>query len=122
MLSRSGRSAIPFSGLNQKPLSTETPTRNTYLYGYQLRGHADQWRLYLLGQGLAENTVRRRCGMAKQFFRVAVRRKPISSNPFEDFKAAVQGNPKRFYFITLDEAEKVLEACPRMPSGGRSLP
>jgi len=35
-------------------------------------GDADQWRLYLLGQGLAENTVRRRCGMAKQFFRVAV--------------------------------------------------
>lgn len=75
-------------------------------------GHADQWRLYLLAQGLAENTVRRRCGMAKQFFRVAVRRKLIASNPFEDLKTLVQGNPKRFYFITRQEAEKVLEACP----------
>ncbi len=84
----------------EKPLREITP------------GDADQWRLYLLGQGLAENTVRRRCGMAKQFFRVAVRRKLISSNPFEDLKAVVQGNPKRFYFITWDEAEKVLEACP----------
>ena len=37
-------------------------------------GDADQWRLYLLGQNLVENTVRHRCGMAKQFFRVAVRR------------------------------------------------
>ncbi len=75
-------------------------------------GDADRWRLHLLGQGLAENTVRRRCGMAKQFFRVAVRRKLISSNPFEDLKATVQGNPKRFYFITREEARKVLDACP----------
>jgi len=75
-------------------------------------GNADQWRLYLLGQGLAENTVRRRCGMAKQFFRVAARRGLIPSNPFEDLKASVKGNPKRLYFISREEAEKVLEACP----------
>jgi hypothetical protein len=75
-------------------------------------GDADQWRLYLLGQGLAENTVRRRCGMAKHFFRVAVRRGLIPSNPFEDLKASVKGNAKRLYFISREEAEKVLEACP----------
>ena len=75
-------------------------------------GSADQWRAYLAGQGLADNTVRRRCGMAKQFFRAAVRRGLISSNPFEDLKASVKGNAKRLYFITREEAEKVLEACP----------
>ena len=75
-------------------------------------GDADEWRLYLLGEGLAENTVRRRCGMAKHFFRVAVRRGLILSNPFEDLKAAVRGNSKRLYFISRTEAEKVLEACP----------
>jgi hypothetical protein len=75
-------------------------------------GDADQWRMYLIGQGLADNTVRRRCGMAKQFFRVAVRRGLIRSNPFEDLKAAVKGNVKRLYFITREEAEKVLEDCP----------
>ncbi|MHC4618383.1 MAG: tyrosine-type recombinase/integrase [Planctomycetota bacterium] len=75
-------------------------------------GDADQWRLYLIGQGLAENTVRRRCGMAKQFFRAAVRRGLILSNPFEDLKASVKGNSKRLYFITPKEAEKVLDACP----------
>jgi hypothetical protein len=78
-------------------------------------GDADQWRLYLLGQGLAENTVRRRCGMAKQFFRMAVRRGLIPSNPFEDLKAAVMGNAKRLYFISREEAQKVLEACPDCP-------
>ncbi len=58
-------------------------------------GDADQWRLYLIGQGLALNTVRRRCGIAKQFFRAAGRRKLIAANPFEDLRSTVQGNPKR---------------------------
>jgi hypothetical protein len=70
------RNLIDFFG-EDKPLCQITP------------GDADQWRIYLLGQGLAENTARRRCGMAKQFFRVAVRRRLIPSNPFEDLKAAV---------------------------------
>ena len=86
-----------------------------------MEGDADQWRLYLIGQGLANNTVRRRCGMAKQFFRVAVRRKLILSNPFEDLKASVKGNAERLYFISRQEAGKVLEACPSVPSGGLSL-
>src|SRR5262249_37219052 len=29
-------------------------------------GDAEAWRLYLAGEGLAENTVRRRCGVARQ--------------------------------------------------------
>lgn len=85
---------------DNKPLREITP------------GEADQWRLYLVGLKLADNTVRRRCGVAKQFFRVAVRRKLVSFNPFEDLKAAVQGNPQRFYFITRAEAQKILDACP----------
>jgi integrase len=75
-------------------------------------GEADQWRLYLVGLGLADNTVRRRCGIAKQFFHVVVRRKLVSSNPFEDLKSATQGNPKRFYFVKQAEAQKILDACP----------
>ena len=75
-------------------------------------GDADQWRLHLIGEGLADNTVRRRCGIAKQFFRVAVRRKLIMSNPFENLKSAVQGNPQKFPFITRGDAEKILAACP----------
>jgi len=58
-------------------------------------GDADGWRLYLIGLGLSDNTVRRRCGIAKQFFRAAVRRKLVMVNPFADLKAAVLGNAKR---------------------------
>jgi hypothetical protein len=99
------RNLTDFLG-EDKPLREITP------------GDADQWRLYLLGQGLAENTVRRCCGMAKQFLRAAVRRGLMSSNPFEDLKAAVKGNTKRLYFISREEAKQVLEACPWTASGG----
>lgn len=76
-------------------------------------GDADRWRLWLINdQKLADNTVRRRCGIAKQFFRVAVRHKLIGENPFADLVAAVKANTKRFYFVTRGEADKVLAACP----------
>lgn len=35
-------------------------------------------------QNLSDNTVRRRCGIAKQFFKAAVRKGLSSKNPFAD--------------------------------------
>ena len=75
-------------------------------------GEADQWRLYLVGLDLAENTIRRRSGVAKQFFYVATKRKLISGNPFEDLKAAIVSNPQRYYFLKPVEAQKILDTCP----------
>jgi integrase len=75
-------------------------------------GDADAWRLYLVKLGLSDNTIGRRSGIAKQFFRAAMRRKLISANPFEDLKSSVKGNPARFYFVTRAETQKVLAACP----------
>jgi len=75
-------------------------------------GDADGWRLHLLSNELAENTVRRRCGQAKQFFTAAMRRRLIPDNPFAGIKSAVQANRIRFFFVTPEQAEKVIEACP----------
>jgi integrase len=75
-------------------------------------GDADEWRLHLRKAGLSDNTVRRRCGVAKQFFNAARRKGLIASNPFADLKGAVQGNPKREFFVTREMAEKVLAARP----------
>lgn len=75
-------------------------------------GDADDWKLYLVREGLAENTARRHIGFARQFFRVAVRHKYIAENPFADLKAAVKGNPERFHFLTARDASKVIDACP----------
>jgi integrase len=65
------------------------------------------------GQGLAENTVRRRCSIAKQFFSDAVDRELIDRNPFAKMKKiSVGANESRDYFVTRDEAQAVLDACP----------
>jgi integrase len=75
-------------------------------------GDADEFRLYLL-ERLSENTVRRHCGRAKQFFKAALRKRLIPENPFGDMKGCgVMANPKRFYFVSREEAQNVLEACP----------
>lgn len=75
-------------------------------------GDADAYRLYLLKQGLAENTVRRRCGRAKQFFKAAMRRKLIYANPFDGIPCNVNENRSRFVFISREVADKVIDACP----------
>ena len=62
---------------------------------------------------LSDSTVKRRCGIAKQFFRAAVRKRLIAESPFAHMKGiGTQSNASRFYFVTKEEAEKVLAACP----------
>ena len=75
-------------------------------------GDADDWRRWLSTK-MGENTVRRHCGRGKQFFRAAARKKLIPESPFVDMKdCKVNGNRERDYFVTLGEAQKVLEGCP----------
>ncbi len=95
------RCLVEFFGAD-RPLEEITP------------GDVDEWRLWLADhEKLADNTVRRRCGMAKQFFRAAVRKRLISENPFEGMKGClVKENRDRDYFITIQEAAAVLNACP----------
>lgn len=71
-----------------------------------------KFRQWLLSKGLAENTVRRNCGRAKQFFHAAIRRKLVTDNPFAELVSAVRGNPARLRFIDRETAAKVLAACP----------
>jgi integrase len=77
-------------------------------------GHASDFRRYLITQQLADNTVRRTCGFARQFFADAVERELIAKNPFatKSISVAVRGNAERFHFVTAAESEAVLSACP----------
>jgi integrase len=98
-LNEARRYLVEFFGEN-KPLANITP------------GDADDFRCDMLRR-LGDNTVRRHCGRAKQFFRAAVRKRLIRENPFADMKGCgVQANRSRDYFLTREDAEKVLEACP----------
>jgi integrase len=73
---------------------------------------AEQWRLYMVGLGLSEATIRKRCGNAKQFFRAAVKRKLVPADPFTELESSAKANKKREYFVSRQDAAKVLEACP----------
>ena len=75
-------------------------------------GDADAFRLHLLGKNLAENTVRRICGRARQFFRAAIRRDLLHRNPFDGIKCAVGANGDRVRYVSREDAGKVLAACP----------
>lgn len=78
------------------------------------KGEADAYRHYL-SKKYAENTVRRQCSRAKQFFRAAVRSELLDRSPFEDMKQIlVRANRVRDYFVTEEDAKKVLAACPNV--------
>ncbi len=96
----SRRNLVDFFGCD-KPLSSIS------------EGDAEKWRRWLIyNEGLSDNTVRRRCGMAKQFFRAAIQHRYLDRNPFEHLSSTVRGNREKFHFVTVEEAERVLDACP----------
>ena len=75
-------------------------------------GDADEFRTHLL-ETMSENTVRRICGRAKQFFRAAARKRLISESPFADMKdTCVRANKSRDFYLSREMADRVLSACP----------
>lgn len=78
-------------------------------------GDAKDFRRYLKDRSLAEDTVRRTCGITKQFFADAVDRGLIQKNPFKhrDIPTATgAGDKSREFFVSRELAEKVIEALP----------
>ena len=83
-----------------KPLSEITPL------------DCDRWRQAMRDAGLAEATISKRVKTARQIFRRGIRWKMLTENPFADVKAGSQTNKARMYFVSRDDAQKVLDACP----------
>lgn len=75
-------------------------------------GNADEFKQWLVGRKLAPTTIHKRLQVARSFFHAMRRRKLIDENPFEGVKAAAAGIKDRQRFVTRDETEKVLAACP----------
>ncbi len=78
------------------------------------KSEAKGFRQYLISEGLADNTVRRTCGVAKQFFQDALDRELIDANPFKqrDIPTTTGSNQERQAYITHETAKAVLDACP----------
>ena len=65
-------------------------------------------------RNLADNTVRRRCGIAKQFFRGGLRKRLITENPFAEMLSLSGSGESVTQTISSrgDETSKTLDACP----------
>jgi integrase len=75
-------------------------------------GDADEFRRWLFTV-TGENTARRLCGRAKQFFRAAVRKRLVAESAFADMKGvSVLESRGREFFVTRAMAQRVLDACP----------
>lgn len=73
---------------------------------------ADDFRRFLIAEKLSPATVARRCGLARTFFRDAVRRRLVAANPFEGVGGGPKSNPERSRFIEQEVIGKVIAACP----------
>lgn len=75
-------------------------------------GDGDEFRAFLVGtEKLAENTMRRRIGLARQVWRAAQRAELVTSNPFDHLSAQVRGNRKKFHFVSREDYKALLESC-----------
>ncbi len=74
-------------------------------------GEVDQWRRSL-AKGRVENTVRKYIASAKVFFNAAVRQRLLERSPFADQSATIMPNESRAHYVSREDAEKVLGACP----------
>ena len=75
---------------------------------------AEDFKIFMLKANLASTTIAKRLQFARQFFKAAVRRKLIPSNPFAEVSVTAIMNPERERFITREETAKLLAACPNI--------
>lgn len=72
---------------------------------------ADDFKLHLIGLGLASETIAKRVKNARMFFKLAKKRKLISANPFVEVKAPAVSDPARQHFITVEDTGKLLSVA-----------
>ncbi len=74
---------------------------------------ADRWRIYLkTTEKLSPSTVGKRVRIARMIFGNAVKHKLLRVNPFVGIKATDSANRERMHFVTRQDAQAVLDACP----------
>ncbi|MCC5831136.1 MAG: site-specific integrase [Phycisphaeraceae bacterium] len=72
-----------------------------------------KFEAWMIKEGRANNTLRRYIGTARQYFEAAIRRGLYEGfNPFKSVTAAMRRVASRDYFVSREEIQAVLEACP----------
>jgi len=72
---------------------------------------AEDFKLFLQKTKLSSTTIAKRLQFARQFFRMALKRKLITSNPFADVAGKAVPRTDRQRFITREETQRILDAC-----------
>lgn len=75
---------------------------------------AEDFKLFLQKMKLSSTTIAKRLQFARQFFKAAVKRKLIASNPFADVAGKAIPKNDRQRFITQEETARLLAACPNV--------
>ena len=75
-------------------------------------GDAENYKMHMIGQGLAPMTVRKRLQFAKTVFRAMVKHKLIGGSPFADVRGHATMDSARQQFIGRDDAAKLIAGCP----------
>jgi integrase len=73
---------------------------------------AADWRQDLVNTGLANATVRKYTGYAKQFFSVAVERDLLTASPFEKLVSGSVGNDERQQLVPHEDVQRLIDVCP----------
>jgi integrase len=73
---------------------------------------AEQWRQSMKAEKLSVATISKRVGIARHVFKLGMRWKLATENPFVDVPAGSQVNKSREYFLSKQDAAKVSAACP----------
>ena len=72
----------------------------------------DKWRQSMRDAKLADATVAKRVKTARQIFKQAIRWKMVGENPLAEVKAGATTNRSRMFFVSREDVDKVLAACP----------
>lgn len=75
-------------------------------------GDADDWRQWLVNQGLSGATISKAVKHAKQFFRVAKRKNLVRKNPFQHLVAGGEENETRKFFVERSIADIAIDHAP----------
>lgn len=77
-----------------------------------IEADADAFKQRLIRDGLAMATIAKRLQVCRMIFKAAMRAKYIASNPFLGTSAPSTVQADKFFFVTREMTQRLLDACP----------
>ena len=99
---------IRYFGIHKKLNEVTEDDADLYREHLQVEGS-----LETTGKGLSDAAVNRCCGTASQFFKAAIKKRLLATNPFEDIETKNLANEANFHFVSVEEFDKWIECVPR---------